>query len=158
MSSGRSRSGGMRKVAPVPPALDHFGQIAIRGDDQARVHARSAHAAETLERLVLKNARELGLGEGRKLAYFLQKESAAVREFESPFAQMIRAGKRAALVAEQLAFDQVLRQGRAIGETKGAFLLGAPSRIARAASSLPAPDSPWISAVVDGTPTIAIRA
>ncbi len=62
----------------------------------------------------MQHAQQLGLHRQRQLADFVQQQRAAVGQLELAAALAQRAGERAAHVPEQLAFDQVLRQGGAV--------------------------------------------
>jgi hypothetical protein len=56
---------------------------------------------------------------GPHLGDLVEQKAAPVRAFETAFAPAIRAGEGAALVAKQFAFDQGLRNGRAIDGDEG---------------------------------------
>ena len=70
-------------------------------------------AAEPLELALLQHAQQLDLGREVQLADLVEKQRAALGQLEAPFLRRVRAGERAFLVAEQLRFDQILRQRRA---------------------------------------------
>src|SRR5690606_13766264 len=57
---------------------------------------------------------QLGLERERQLADLVEEERAALGELEAPGARAVRAGEGAALDAEELALEQVLRDRRAI--------------------------------------------
>jgi hypothetical protein len=87
-----------------------------------------------------------------------RKQRAALGDLEAPLARGQRAGKGALLVAEQLAFEQLRRNGPAIDRgTNGRWRRGETSWIARAATSLPVPDSPRISTLLSNAATWPIR-
>ena len=69
-------------------------------------------AADALEGAGLQHAQDLGLGRGRHVADFIQEERAAVALLELADALRGGAGERAALMAEQFAFEQLLREWR----------------------------------------------
>src|SRR5205823_7997903 len=56
----------------------------------------------------------LGLRTRRHVANLVEKNGAAVRQLEFAAARLGGAGERALFVAEQLALDQLLRDGRAV--------------------------------------------
>ncbi len=70
--------------------------------------------ADALERPLLEHAQQLHLRRGGDLADLVEEERAAVRLLEPPDPPLVGAGERAALVAEQLALEQGLRERRAV--------------------------------------------
>jgi len=101
-------------------APDHLCEIAVRGGDQAHIDVMGAPAAQALEFLFLQDAKQFGLQCRRNVADLIQKQRALVGQLEP--ANLLRdcAGERALLVAEQLAFEQIQRNGRAIHFDEGA--------------------------------------
>ncbi len=97
-----------------PPTAHLLGQIAVGRDDQAHIDLVFAVRADALQLAVLQHAQELGLHGERQLADFVQKERAAIGEFEFAAPVGKRARDRAAHVPEQLAFDECIRQRRAV--------------------------------------------
>ena len=73
----------------------------------------STEPADPLERFLFEKPQHLGLQAGHHLADLVEEHRAAVGRFQQSPLLPIRAGERAALVAEQLAFQQRLRQRRA---------------------------------------------
>ncbi len=69
---------------------------------------------DALELALLQRAQELHLHLDRDLADLVEEERAAVGELEAPRLARHGAGERAALVAEELALDELLRDGRAV--------------------------------------------
>ncbi len=67
-------------------------------------------AAEPLETLLLQQPQDLGLGAGGHVADFVQEERAAVALLELADPPAVGPGERPLLVAEQLAFQQRLRE------------------------------------------------
>ena len=93
----------------------HFGgQVAVGGGDHAHIHLVFAVGAQALQLATLQHAQELGLHGQRELAHFVEEQGAVVGllEFAAPLGQ--RASEGAAHMAEQLALDQVVGQGRAV--------------------------------------------
>ena len=84
-----------------------------RGHD-AHVDLERSLAAEALDPLVLEDAQELGLERRRHVADLVQEQGAAVGDLELAAAGRSRAGEGPALVAEQLALEQRLRDGGAM--------------------------------------------
>ena len=95
-------------------ALDAFLEVAVGGGDDADIHLDGAVAADAFELALLEDAQQLGLDLRRNLADFVQQDGPAVGQFEAAFAFGQRAGERALFVAEEFAFDEVLRDGGAI--------------------------------------------
>ncbi len=104
----------VKEVAAKAALRHHPLEVAVGGGDDAHVRPQRLHAAQTLEDPFLEHAEQLGLRQERKLAHLVQKKGAPARQLEASLARLGRAGERAALVAEKLAFDQGLRKGRAI--------------------------------------------
>ena len=73
----------------------------------------SRGAADALEALLFEEAQQLGLQRRHHLADLVEEHRAAVGALEQPALLHPRIGERAALVAEQLALEQLLRQRRA---------------------------------------------
>ena len=117
MSSRRSRSGGITELDDPQAVVEVLAEAARRATAASRswlVAARSAHvdadrlvAADALELLLLQRAQELRLRLERHVADLVEEERAAVGGLELALAARDRAGERAALVAEELALDQL---------------------------------------------------
>src|SRR5262249_5763255 len=75
--------------------------------------------SETLELLLLEHAQQLRLQLERDLANLVEEQRPAVRHLEAP--DLLRDGARecAALVAEELAFEESCRNGRAVDLHEG---------------------------------------
>ena len=71
-------------------------------------------AAEALELALLEHAQQLGLDGRRHLADFVEKQHAAVGLLDAARLGADRAGEGAALVAEQLRLEQLIRKRRAV--------------------------------------------
>src|SRR5262245_63235437 len=89
-------------------------QVAVGRGQDARVGADDAGAAEPLELTLLQHAQEFGLRRWAHLRNFVEEQGAAGRLFELTWLALHRAGERAALVAEQLGLEQLLRKRGAI--------------------------------------------
>ena len=100
----------LSKAARVDFALE----IAVGGRDDARRDRDGPVAADTHHLPVFEHAQQLGLRRQRQLSDLVEKQRSAAGVLECAAAQAIGAGKRAALVAEQLALDQLLGQRRAV--------------------------------------------
>ena len=69
---------------------------------------------DALELAFLQDPQQLGLQFQRQIADLVEEQRPAVRQLEPALPRRDGAGERAALVAEQLAFDQRRRQRRAV--------------------------------------------
>src|SRR5262249_14103705 len=98
---------------------DELLQIAVRRGDEADVDAHRLDAADALELALLQRAQEPPPHLDGGLAELDAEERAAVRELEAPRFAAHGAGERAALVAEELALDELLRDRRAIDLDEG---------------------------------------
>ena len=123
MSLGRSRKRGQAQIDDVQPieqvfaegaALGRFGEVAVRGRDDADVDLDRLGAADAVDLAFLDGAQQLGLQARVHLADFVEQQRAAIGFLELADAPRDGAGERALLVAEQFGFQQVLRNRRAI--------------------------------------------
>src|SRR6478736_2487859 len=71
-------------------------------------------AAQPLELLLLQHAEQLGLQTERDIADLVEKQRAVIRHLEAPDLLRDGAGECPLLVSEQLALEQIERDGRAI--------------------------------------------
>src|SRR5207247_7874148 len=83
-------------------------------------------AAYSVDEPVLKLALELGVRCGRHFADFVQDKRAGVCELKPPLPALVGAGESPAFVAEEFAFDEALRQRRAVHAHKGLVPSRAP--------------------------------
>ncbi len=123
MSSGRSRSGvegDVEHLEPVEqilakiPALHRLLQIAVGGRNHADVGLLRPRAAEPLELALLQDPQKLGLGRRAHLADFVQEQHAAGCQLDLAGLGLLSAGEGAAFVSEQLGFEKLLGQRRAV--------------------------------------------
>ena len=151
MSSCRSRSGGTKigitfsrkyRSSRKLPAADLGLQVLVRRRQHARVDLDPVGAADRLHRLFLQHAQHLGLRLQAHVADLVEKDRPAVGDLELAAPIGDRAGERAAHVAEQLAFDQLLGNRGAVHFDEGAVRRRLNAWIVRATSSLPVPFSP----------------
>jgi DNA segregation ATPase FtsK/SpoIIIE-like protein len=68
---------------------------------------------------LLQNSQQLGLKRGAAFTDLIEEQGAAVRQLKAAFPLAHRAGKRAFLMAEQLALQQGVRQRRAVKFDEG---------------------------------------
>ena len=97
------------------PAVRHFGvELAIGGGDDLDVDLLRNRRADRRHLVLLQHAQQLGLQLERHLADFVEKDDAARGSAEHAQAAAGGAGKRAFLVAEQLALGQRRGEGGAV--------------------------------------------
>src|SRR5262249_53223175 len=94
-------------------------QGAIGGRNHANVGLDDPIAPPPLEALFLQETQDLGLRQGRHVADLVEEERAAVALLELADALAVGPREGASLVAEQLAFQQVFRDGGAIEGQEG---------------------------------------
>ena len=82
--------------------------------DDPHVDLHRVVAAERLDRPFLQHPQQLGLRRLRQLRDLVEKQRAAVRRLEPAVAAGGGVGERAALVTEQLGFDQGVRERGAV--------------------------------------------
>ena len=97
----------------------HRVEVAIGRRDHPHVDVDGAIAAQLGELAILQHMENLGLQRLRHLADFVEQDGAVLRELELADAGGGGAGEGAALVPEQLAFEQFGRQGRAVDLHEG---------------------------------------
>ena len=115
----------IEQVLAEPSLRQLLLEIAMGRCDDARVDSDRLVRADAGDFALLEHAQELGLGGGRQIADLVQKQRAAAGGFERPLPRGGGTGERAALVAEQLAFHQLVRQRRAIERDEWALGAGA---------------------------------
>jgi hypothetical protein len=87
--------------------------VAVRRGDYTDVYRNVVDPAHPAKRPLFQEAQELGLKRGRHVAHLIEKHRPTVRQFEQTFLLLPRIGERAALVPEEFALQQGLRQGGA---------------------------------------------
>src|SRR5262249_13786187 len=107
------------EVAAERAIGDEAAQICIGRGDDAHVHADGSRGAEAFELLLLKDAQKFRLQFERGIANFVEKNCALVGKFETADFLADRAGKGAALMTEEFAFEKAGRNCRAINFDKG---------------------------------------
>ena len=94
--------------------LDRLSEIAVARGNHADLCFLHARAAETLKFALLKEAKQLGLCGAAHLAHLIQEQHAFGRELDLAGLGLMSAGKRSALVAEELRFEELLRKRRTV--------------------------------------------
>ena len=98
---------------------DHLVEVAIGGAEDSRAQLERVIRADALELALLEHAEEFGLAPLGELTDLVQKQRAAPGCLERSDALADGSGEGAALMAEELTFDQRLRDCCAIDHAKG---------------------------------------
>ena len=98
------------KIAGVRQGLE----VGLAGGDDAAIHRDRLVAAESLHHPLLQHPQQLHLKLGRHVLDLVEKQRAATRELDLADAPLARTGKGARLMAEDLALEHALGQGRAV--------------------------------------------
>ena len=107
------------QIQPERAHLDQIQQLLVRGADDPHVDGNEAIAPYVHDFLCIQHAQEAELHSMAHVPDLVKKEGAAVRQFEKPrFAAALGPGKSPLLIAEQFAFQQRVRQGRAVDHHK----------------------------------------
>ena len=123
ISSRRWRSGGSvmqttfrrkKRSSRNCPSCDRHLEIAVGRGDDAHVDADVLPSAEPGELAVLQHLQQLGLQRRAHLADLVEEHRPVIGELELAGLVLDGAGERAALEAEELRFEQLGRQRRAI--------------------------------------------
>src|SRR6185503_10621047 len=97
------------------PSRLHLGlEIAVRRGDEPDVDLAADRVAHPANLRVLKHPQELDLQRGRHLADLVEEDGSLVRGLEEPDSIFVGPGEGALLVPEELALEQVLREGAAV--------------------------------------------
>ena len=103
--------------------MHHFLEIFVRGANDSNVHFDVFRSPNRAEALLLYGAKQLYLDGGRNFAHFVKKKGAGIGHFELAGAPCGGIGKRPFFMAEQLAFNQGIRDCPAVNDderTRGA--------------------------------------
>ncbi len=87
---------------------DHGSQIPIGGGDNAHVDRNFIGAAHAAHPPFLQSTQEFCLHADVKFGNLVEKERAAISDFEQAFLVHVGAGERTLLVAEQFRLEQIL--------------------------------------------------
>ena len=102
------------EILPKAARLDLALEIAVGGRDDARRDLDGPVAADSHHLPFFEHAKQLGLRRQRQLSDLVEEQRSGAGVLERAPAQPIGARERAALVAEQLALDELLGQRRAV--------------------------------------------
>jgi hypothetical protein len=109
----------MEEVEAESAGCDILFERKIGGSDDPRVDNALAGTAKAEPRLAIEHAEEFCLNTRIQLANFIKKDRAPVGSFEQPRLAGIGAAEGPSLVAEELTFKKVLREGSAVDIDEG---------------------------------------
>ncbi len=104
----------VEEVVPEGAGGHRLAEVDARGSDEAHVDLDRARAPEPLEAAVLHHAQELGLQGRGEVLDLVEDDGAARRELDLPRLGLLGVREGARLVAEQLRFQEVGGDGRAV--------------------------------------------
>ncbi|MNN13033.1 hypothetical protein D3C81_1260500 [compost metagenome] len=107
------------EVFAETPGARLFQQVRLGRGDHPQVDGDALVGAEPLQRLFLQHAQQLDLLRQRHALDLVEEQGAAVGMFQLADALALGAGERAALMTEQLAFEQLLGDRRAVEGDEG---------------------------------------
>ena len=103
-------------------------QIGIGRSDDPHVHLDDLRSPDPPDLFIFQDPQEFSLERERHLAQLIQENGAPVGRLEKPDLPRSGPGEGAALIAEELAFQKVFRQGRAVDLQKRPRRPGADGR------------------------------
>ena len=98
------------EIAPEGAFFDGFEQIDVGGGDDPHIHRDFAGAPEAVVRSAIEDAQELDLELQIQFSDFVEEQRAAVGDFEEALLERIGAAEGSFFVAEEFAFEQVIRE------------------------------------------------
>src|SRR5206468_7395532 len=104
----------IEQILPETAGGHFFFQIAVGGGNNAHVDLARARVADAFNFLLLQDPQQLGLHGQRDFPNLVEKERAAVGEFEPPGLVAHRARERAAHVPKEFAFEKILGDGATV--------------------------------------------
>src|SRR5690606_25434935 len=96
--------------------------IIVRGAHHAHIDRTLLPPADALDDAVLEEAQQLRLQRERHVADLVEEQRPPARQLDLADRLLHRTGERAALVSEQLAFQELLGNGRAVDRDEPAVL------------------------------------
>ena len=107
-----------KKVLSEIAALNLCIEVQVSGGNYPYIHLYPAAAADTQEFAFLEETKEFFLNRNREFTDFVQKDSPAVGIFDLTGLSFICACEGPFFVAEEFAFEELLRNGRAVDRNK----------------------------------------
>ena len=99
----------MKQILAELALLDPLFQVLVGGGDHAHVGLDRLMATDPVKESIRQHTQQAGLQIWRHVADFIEKQCTVFSLLEAALALGVRAGKGAALMAEQLGFEQILR-------------------------------------------------
>src|SRR5213079_3657527 len=112
------------EVLAEAPGAHRRLEVLVGGGDDAHVGADRLPAADARELALLEDAQELRLERERHVGDLVQEQRAACGGLELADAPLDRAREGAALVAEELTLEELVRDGRAVERHEGSAARG----------------------------------
>ena len=109
----------VKQVFPKAAFLDALLQVLVRGGNHAHIGLDGVVATDAVKMPVRQHAQQPCLQVKRHVANFIEEQRAAIGLLEAAAPHGLRAGEGAALMAEQFALQQVLRDGRRVDGDEG---------------------------------------
>src|ERR1019366_2004154 len=126
----------VEEILTESPVGDGLQEVPVRGRDDAHVHGDGLRSSHARDAALFEDAQEVELQLRADVADLVEEERAAVRGHEPAFAALNGAREGPLLVAEQLGFEERLRERSA--RHRDERLVVAPARaVGRASSSVP---------------------
>ena len=123
LTKGRNKNGNdiesIIKVFPEGPLLHLLGQIFIRRCDHPDVHLQGLLSTDPLKAVILQDPKKQDLCGRGDLTNFVKEDRPPVCHFKPADFSPDGAGERPFFMTEELAFQKVLRIGRAVSDDKG---------------------------------------
>ena len=117
----------VEEVGAEPSGGEILFEVPVRRGDDPDIDLDHPGGTEGLELLLLEDAQQLDLRRGGELSHLVEEDRPPVRLLE-PSAPLVEgAGKGPPFVAEEFAFDQGVRNGRAVDLDEGSLEAGAVS-------------------------------
>src|SRR5690606_24282601 len=107
------------EVLAEPSFRDEALEISVRRTDDTHDGGHRLASADPLERSLLEEPKELALHVVREIADLVEEERAPLRELHLAGHAAVRAGEGAALVAEELALDELHGERRPVDDDEG---------------------------------------
>ena len=109
----------VEEVLPEPPVAYPLPEVLVGGRDDAHLDPHRSVPADPVELLVGEDPQQPRLELRRHVPDLVEEQGASVRLFEAPLVPRMRPREGAPLVAEELRFEQLGRDGRGVDRDEG---------------------------------------